>query len=88
MKLIGPIAKVEHFVVSTITSVVPEPIRIQIRGMWEAAKDWVQEKMGKKTEQKVEMVGWGVEEAQERHDEEASTGPHPNEPFALTRCRG
>jgi len=68
------VAKVEHFVVSTITSVVPEPIRVQIRGMWEAAKDWVQEKMGKKTEQKVEMVGWGVEEAQERHDEEASLG--------------
>lgn len=51
--------------------------------MWEAAKDWVQEKMGKKTEQKVEMVGWGVEEAQERHDEEASMDPHPYEPVVL-----
>lgn len=73
--LTEPIAKVEHWVVSTVTSVVPEPIRVQIRGAWEATKSWAQEKLGRKTEEKVEMVGWGVEEAQERHDEEASTCP-------------
>lgn len=74
-KLTAPIAKVEHFVVSTVTSVVPEPIRIKFRGAWEATKQWGKDTFGKKTEEKVEMVGWGVEEAQERHDEEASMCP-------------
>jgi hypothetical protein len=72
LELTEPIARVEHFIVSTITSVVPEPIRVQIRSAWESVKAWGQEKLGKKNEEKVEMVGWGVEQAQERHEEEAS----------------
>lgn len=83
LELTEPIAKVEHIVVSAITSVVPEPIRIKIRGAWEALKSWGEEKLGKKTEEKVEMVGWGVEEAQERHDEEASTCPPEMNQFYL-----
>ncbi|KAG9254593.1 uncharacterized protein F5Z01DRAFT_673748 [Emericellopsis atlantica] len=68
------VARVEHFVVGVITSVIPEPVRIAIRGYWESAKVTMKRLWSKETTEKAEMVGWGVEEAQERHDEAASLG--------------
>lgn len=68
------IGKVEHLIVSTVASVVPESIRLRARGLWESLKEKYTEFTGDgKTTDKIEAVGrWGVEEAQERHDEEAS----------------
>lgn len=66
-------AKVEHFVVSTFTSVIPEPIRVKAREYWDAFKSKTQKEIPEEAGEKVEMAGWGVEEAQERHDEEASS---------------
>jgi hypothetical protein len=45
-----------------------------VRGLWESLKEKYAEFTGDgKTTDKIEAVGrWGVEEAQERHDEEAS----------------
>ena len=66
-------AKVEHWVVSTFTSVIPESIRVKARGYWDAFKSKTQKDLGEEAGETVEMAGWGVEEAQERHDEEASS---------------
>lgn len=41
-----------------------------------------QEELGEDAGETVEMVGWGVEEAQERHAEEASSFPL-DDPFAV-----
>lgn len=67
------IAKVEHYVVSTIASVIPEPVRVKIRGYWEAFKNRGKEELQDQDQDKKDMVGWGVEQAQERYAEEAST---------------
>ena len=43
---------------------------------WSSVKEAEKEELGDdQISEKVEMAGWGVEEAQERHDEEASTFP-------------
>ena len=77
----GITAKVEHYIVSTVASVVPEPIRIRARELWAYTRELWESLRKKDTEvtgdgqitAKAEAVGrWGVEQAQERHDEEAS----------------
>jgi hypothetical protein len=60
-------------VVGVITSVIPEPVRIAIRGYWESLKVTMKRLWSDETTEKAEMIGWGVEEAQERHEEKAST---------------
>lgn len=71
------ISVVEHYIVSTIAVVVPLPIRQKTRELWESAKATFTSMTGygeaAETADKTELAGrWGVEEAQERHAEEAS----------------
>ena len=80
----GTIAKVEHFIVSTIASVIPESVRITVRGYWEAFKNRGKKELGEHEQEKVDMVGWGVEEAQERYEEKASQF-YPSPPFVGNR---
>lgn len=67
------IGKVEAHIVSAISSVVPEPIRIKVRETWESVKDSLKGKEEETDEMVKKVEGWGVEEAQERNAEEAST---------------
>lgn len=68
------IGVVEHYIVSTVASVVPQPVRQTIRELWDSAKSKFTTITGdSETPEKAESLGrWGVEEAQERHAEEAS----------------
>jgi len=66
------VAKVEQVVISVFTSIIPEPIRVKAKEYWNAFKGKSEEEIGEGATEKVEMVGWGVDQAQERHDEEAS----------------
>jgi meiotically up-regulated gene 157 (Mug157) protein len=72
LSVVETIAKVEHFIVSTIASVIPESVRLTVRGYWEAFKNRGKKELGEHEQEKVDMVGWGVEEAQERYEEKAS----------------
>ena len=67
------IGKIEHYVVSTVSSMVPESVRHATREYWHSIKNVETEKLGDDgISEKVEMAGWGVQEAQERNKEEAS----------------
>lgn len=73
---------IEHYIVSTIAVVVPLPIRQKTRELWESAKDTFTSMTGygeaAESAEKTELAGrWGVEEAQERHAEEASESTFP-----------
>lgn len=62
--------------VSTITSVVPEPVRVKVREYWDALRDVFRKDTGQ-SDDKAEADGWGVEEARERNREEASKSTPP-----------
>lgn len=65
--------KIEHYVVSAVSSMVPESVRHTAREYWHSIKNVEAEKLGDDgISEKVEMAGWGVQEAQERNKEEAS----------------
>ncbi|PNY23848.1 Uncharacterized protein TCAP_06220 [Tolypocladium capitatum] len=67
------IGKIEHFVVSTVSSMVPESVRQTVGEYWHPIKNVETQKVGEDgTSETVEMTGWGVQEAQERNKEEAS----------------
>lgn len=66
--------KLEHWVVSGVSKVIPDSVRQKWRDYWQTVKDAEAEHLGgDDISEKVEMVGWGVEEAQVRNKEEAST---------------
>lgn len=69
--------RIEHYIVSAIGSIIPESIRQGSKDLWQkvwqAFKKTEQDELGNdQVSEKVEMVGWGVEEAQERNKEDAS----------------
>ncbi|KID87186.1 peptide alpha-N-acetyltransferase [Metarhizium guizhouense ARSEF 977] len=69
------IGKIEHYVVSTVKRFIPESVRQKWHEYWQSIKSKEVETMGNDNiSDKVEMAGWGVEEAQERNKEEASLG--------------
>ncbi|EGX96284.1 hypothetical protein CCM_00940 [Cordyceps militaris CM01] len=69
------IGKIEHAVVSTVSSFIPESIRQKWRGYWQSVKKTETDTLGNgDVSETVEMMGWGVEKAQEHHNETASLG--------------
>ncbi|RFU76673.1 peptide alpha-n-acetyltransferase [Trichoderma arundinaceum] len=75
VKVVGTerIGQVEHFVVSKVAKLIPESVREEWREYRASLKREEQQHLGgSEISDKVEMVGWGVEQAQERNKEEAS----------------
>lgn len=69
------IGKVEHYVVSSVSQFIPETVRQKWHQYWHSVKSAEVETLGHDAiSDKVEMAGWGVEEAQKHHKEEASLG--------------
>lgn len=69
------IGKVEHYVVSSVSQFIPETVRQKWHEYWRSVKSAEIETLGHDAiSDKVEMAGWGVEEAQKHHKEEASLG--------------
>ncbi|KJZ79652.1 hypothetical protein HIM_01121 [Hirsutella minnesotensis 3608] len=67
------IGKIEHVVVSNVAKVIPEPVKRKWNEYWHAIKDAEANTLGDdQISDKVEMAGWGVKEAQEKNEEEAS----------------
>ena len=67
------IGAIEHYVVSTVSGMIPEGVRHKASEYWHSMKHAETEKLGNDgISEKVEMAGWGVQEAQERNKEEAS----------------
>lgn len=67
------IGKIEHYVVESVKHWVPESVRDAAHRYWSSLKSVETEKLGDDgISEKVEMAGWGVEEASERNKEEAS----------------
>lgn len=65
--------KVEHYVVSNVKAMVPESVRQKGTEYWMWLKGVETKQTGDDDiTDKLEMVGWGVEEAQERNNEDAS----------------
>lgn len=59
---------------SSVTNLVPDSIKKWWHENWAKVKKTENETLGNgEVSEKVEMMGWGVETAQEHHDEEAST---------------
>ncbi|OAA60711.1 hypothetical protein ISF_05750 [Cordyceps fumosorosea ARSEF 2679] len=69
------IGKIEHAVVSTVSNFIPESIRQKWRDYWQSVKKTETDALGNgDVSGTVEMMSWGVEKAQEHHNEEASLG--------------
>ncbi|PHH64101.1 hypothetical protein CDD81_4976 [Ophiocordyceps australis] len=67
------IGKIEHYIVSAIKNVVPDSVRESATQFWNSIRKQESKELGDDTiSEKVEMAGWGVQEAQQRNDEEAS----------------
>ncbi|ODA80304.1 hypothetical protein RJ55_03262 [Drechmeria coniospora] len=67
------IGKIEQRVVSSVSSVVPESVREKLHEYWRSIKGVETQTLGDDyISETVEMAGWGLEEAQERNQEEAS----------------
>ena len=67
------LGKIEHAVVSTVSSIIPDSIREKWRDSWKSVKKTESDALGNENvSDTVEMVSWGVERAQEQHNEEAS----------------
>ncbi|KAF4507986.1 hypothetical protein G6O67_004424 [Ophiocordyceps sinensis] len=67
------IGKVEQFIVSNVKAIIPESARQKWHEYWHAVREAEKQQLGKDDiSDKVEMAGWGVREAQERNEEEAS----------------
>lgn len=65
--------QVEHYVVSAVAKFIPESVRTQWNEWRQSLKSEEKQHLGSTDiSDKVEMVGWGVEQAQERNKEEAS----------------
>lgn len=75
VKVVGTdrIAVAEHYVTSTVSRVIPESVKEAWKNWTAAFKKAEKEELGSNNvSQDVEMVGWGVKEAQEKNKEEAS----------------
>ncbi len=58
---------------STVSQFIPESIRQKWRDYWQSVKKTEADTLGNgDVSETVEMMGWGVEKAQENHDEAAS----------------
>ncbi|KAI0595416.1 peptide alpha-N-acetyltransferase Nat2 [Biscogniauxia sp. FL1348] len=69
------IGELEHFVVSYVKKLIPEPVRERWNEYRKALKEAEQEHLGNdNVTEHVEMAGWGVEEAEKRNKAEASLG--------------
>ncbi|KAI1177625.1 hypothetical protein F4777DRAFT_540738 [Nemania sp. FL0916] len=66
------IGELEHWLVSHITHLIPDSIRIRWNEYRAALKQARQEQYG--NEEEVEVAGWGVEAAEQRNNSEASLG--------------
>ncbi|KAL6889590.1 hypothetical protein HDV57DRAFT_333521 [Trichoderma longibrachiatum] len=67
------IGQVEHYVVSAVAKFIPESVRTRWHEWRQSLKKEEEQRLGNNDiSDKVEMVGWGVEKAQERNKEEAS----------------
>ena len=62
---------IEQYVVSTFTSIIPETVRMETKKYYRQNREAVKKFCGHE-EEKV-APGWGVEEADQRHREDAST---------------
>lgn len=70
--------QVEHYVVSAVSKFIPESVRTRWNEYRQSLKDEEEQHLGdNEISDKVEMVGWGVEKAQERNKEEASEFERP-----------
>lgn len=74
---------------TTVTSVVPEPVRVKVMEYWNAVRDVFRKDTGQSEvkdseggESASSSDGWGVDEARERHKEEASMFS-PRLPFTI-----
>jgi hypothetical protein len=69
----GGKGQLEHYVVSGVAKFIPESVRTQWNEWRQSLKGEEKSHLGSnEISDKVEMVGWGVEQAQERNKEEAS----------------
>ncbi|OAQ97232.1 hypothetical protein LLEC1_02992 [Akanthomyces lecanii] len=69
------IGKIEHAVVSTVSQLIPDSIRQKWREYWQSVKKTESDTIGNEdVSGTMEMMSWGVERAQEHHNEEASLG--------------
>ncbi|KAK5987133.1 hypothetical protein PT974_11251 [Cladobotryum mycophilum] len=67
------IGQFEQFIVSKVGAIIPETVRDKISQYWHSLKNSEAQQLGdSQITDKAEMVGWGVEQAQERNKEEAS----------------
>lgn len=73
---LGFLGKIEHYVVSAIKQVIPEPVQEWWHENWRSVKQAEVRAHGDDDiSDRVEMAGWGVQEAQERNKKEASEPP-------------
>ncbi|KAI3322318.1 hypothetical protein HD806DRAFT_499760 [Xylariaceae sp. AK1471] len=69
------IGELEHFIVSNVKKVIPESVRNRWNEYRKVLKEGEQEQLGNgEISERVEMAGWGVEEAEKRNKSEASLG--------------
>ncbi|KAJ3488075.1 hypothetical protein NLG97_g6269 [Lecanicillium saksenae] len=69
------LGKIEHTVVSAVSNFIPDSIRQKWRDYWQSVKKTESDTLGNEdVSEAVEMMSWGVEKAQEHHNEEASLG--------------
>ncbi|KAG6031510.1 hypothetical protein E4U41_007544 [Claviceps citrina] len=69
------IGKVEHYVLSSVSQFIPETVRQKWHEYRHTVKSAEVDTLGHDAlSDKAEMAGWGVEEAQQHHKEEASLG--------------
>ncbi|KAI0164528.1 hypothetical protein GGR52DRAFT_128425 [Hypoxylon sp. FL1284] len=69
------IGAIEHVIVSNVSKLIPQSARDRWREYRGALKEAEKEDMGNNDiSEHVEMAGWGVEEAERRHNAEASLG--------------
>jgi N-terminal acetyltransferase 2 len=67
-------AAAEHYVVSNVSTIIPDRVKETWREYRAALKNKEKDEMGDNhISEDVEMVGWGVKEAEERNNSEAST---------------
>jgi hypothetical protein len=83
MRMGETIGQVEHYVVSAVAKFIPESVRTRWHEWRQSLKKEEEQRLGNNDiSDKVEMVGWGVEKAEERNKEEASESePPPRRPL-------
>ncbi len=73
MNICQKTAAAEHYVLSHIEGVIPQSVKTFWHNYRQALKDAEKEQLGdNQISEDVEMVGWGVKEAEEKNQSEAS----------------